>query len=85
MVWIGKNLKDVLVPTPLPWQLAFCGDVGVLAPSQYCQTQLWPSNLTGPGKQTGNAQEEIAVLQHYRCQSKVSAVHVTKAAAPTPK
>lgn len=55
------------------------------APSQQChQTQLRPFKLKGSGRQTENAQKEIRALQHYRCQSKVLALHVIKPAASMP-
>lgn len=61
----------------------------VLAPpealSQYAvrHSSVHPT-LKGPGRQTENVQEEITALQHYRCQSKVLALHVIKPATSLP-
>ena len=52
------------------------------APSQYTvRHSSVHLTLRGPGRQTENIQEEIVALQHYRCQSKVLALHVIKPAA----
>ena len=44
MVWVGRDLKDHLVPTPLPW-------AGTLSAKSGCSKPhpTWPSTLPGMG------------------------------------